>query len=75
MIPTLYAVSYLACRDDVVRATPGIVLAFSKDEAQSKGASAALLALPESDGWKEHQVVVAEIPAVIDRYRIDVSFL
>lgn len=75
MNPTIYAVSYLACRDGVVRVTPGIVLAFSEDEAQNNSRTAAFMALPESDGWKDHQVIVAEIPAEIDRYRISVDVI
>ena len=63
----LYAVAFLAWREvdgeSTLRVKPGVVLASSEDEALREGMGGALAAIPESEGWKEHQVILTEIPS------------
>jgi hypothetical protein len=63
----LYAVAFLAKREDdggtTLRVKPGVVLAFSEDEALREGMGGAFAAIPESEGWKEHQVILTEVPS------------
>jgi hypothetical protein len=74
--PKIFAASFLAWRDEdgqsVVRIVPGVVIAFSLEEAQHDGMDGAYAALPDSDGWKEHQVIVGELPKrmVLGLYRV-----
>lgn len=70
----LYVASFLAWnkKDSLFQIHPGIILATSDDDAIKRGRPAALLALPEADGWTNHQVIVTGVPTPLDleEYRL-----
>lgn len=72
----LYAASFLAWRevDDrtTLRVKTGVVLGSSEEEAHREGMGGAFAALPESEGWKDHQVTLTELPnsLVLGSYRV-----
>jgi len=63
----LYSASFIARREEVdghitLRIKPGIVLGASEEEAHREGMGGAFAALPESEGWIDHQVILTELP-------------
>jgi hypothetical protein len=63
----LYAASFMARREEAnghttLRIRPGIVLGSSEEEAHREGMGGAFAALPESEGWTDHQVILTELP-------------
>jgi hypothetical protein len=74
----LYAAAFLAWREEngqpTVRIKPGIVLAASDDEAHTEGMGGAFAALPESEGWGQHEVVFTELPKSLVLGNYDVTW-
>jgi hypothetical protein len=72
----IYAASFVAQRENqgliISRVTSGIVLGSSEEEAYREGMGGAFAALPESEGWTDHQVILAEIPneLTLGSYRV-----
>ena len=62
----LYSAAFMARHEidgqPIVRVRAGVVIAFSTDDAHRDGMEGAQQAFPESEGWKEHEVILAEIP-------------
>jgi len=62
----IYSASFMARHEvdghTTIRVKPGIVLGSSEEEAYREGMGGAFAALPESEGWIDHQVILTEIP-------------
>jgi hypothetical protein len=66
----LYAAAFLARREiegqPILRVKAGLVIAFSDDDAHRDGMEGAREAFPESEDWKEHEVILTEIPRSLE---------
>jgi hypothetical protein len=62
----LYSAAFLAWHETdgqpTLRVKVGVVLASSEEEAHKEGLGGAFAVLPESEGWRDHQVILTELP-------------
>ena len=74
----IYSASFMARREvdgqPTIRVKPGLVIGFSEEEAYRDGMEGALVALPVSEGWADHQVILTEIPSSLTLGNYDVAW-
>jgi len=62
----LYSAAFMARREadgqPILRVKAGLVIALSDDDAHRDGMEGAREAFPVADDWKEHEVILTEIP-------------
>jgi hypothetical protein len=76
--PILYSAAFFAWREEngqpTIHIKPGIVIAFTVEDAQRDGMEGAFVAFPPSDNWTGQGVTLTELPNNIELGHYHVSW-